>query len=52
MNARLDAAFDLDGLLTEEEIGWARKARAFATTRIAPGLVSITTTSSASSTAT
>ena len=36
MNAQLDAAFDLDALLSEEEIGWARRARAFATDRILP----------------
>nr|WP_166806071.1 acyl-CoA dehydrogenase family protein [Cryobacterium sp. TMT2-10] len=32
----VDAVFDLDALLSAEEIAWARKARAFATNRILP----------------
>jgi glutaryl-CoA dehydrogenase len=32
----LETAFDLDGLLSQEEIGWAHAARAFATDRILP----------------
>ncbi len=36
MAAPLETAFDIDALLTEEEIGWARKARAFASERILP----------------
>jgi glutaryl-CoA dehydrogenase len=32
----LETAFDIDALLTEEEIGWARQARAFASERILP----------------
>jgi len=32
----LETAFDLDDLLSQEEIGWARAARAFATDRILP----------------
>lgn len=36
MATPLEAAFDIDALLTEEEIGWARQARAFARSRILP----------------
>ena len=36
MTAQIDAAFDLDALLTDEEISWSRTARTFATTRILP----------------
>ena len=36
MTTSLDTAFDLDALLTEEELGWARQAREFATGRILP----------------
>jgi glutaryl-CoA dehydrogenase len=32
----LETAFDIDALLTEEEIGWVRQARAFASERILP----------------
>ncbi len=36
MATPLDTVFDIDALLTGEEIGWVRQARAFATERILP----------------
>lgn len=36
MTAALDAVFDLDALLTDEERDWQQRARAFARDRIAP----------------
>ncbi len=36
MATPLETAFDIDALLTEEEIGWARQARAFASEHILP----------------
>jgi glutaryl-CoA dehydrogenase len=34
----VDEVFDLDGVLSEEELGWQRRARAFATDRILPSI--------------
>ena len=34
----VDEVFDLDGLLSAEELGWQRRARAFATDRILPSI--------------